>query len=40
MIKTEAGEAQYLMEHIHERIHRWLVDVTYWYGWKRGFTAY
>lgn len=35
-----ADDSAYLMDGIEEKIHRWLVDLTYWYGWKRGFTAY
>jgi hypothetical protein len=39
-MKTDVNEVPYLVEYTEEKIHRWLVELTYWYGWKRGFTAY
>lgn len=38
-MKIDDDEALYLMEYIEKKAHDWLVDLTYWYGWKRGFTA-
>lgn len=35
-----ADVSSYLLDEIEEKIHRWLIEITYWYGWERGFNAY